>query len=275
MRAFVVRPGTKVKLSDHDPGRTDDLDKAEGKRLTKALALEIEGLQEMLFASGTTSLLCIFQGMDTAGKDGAIDSVLQYMNVQSCHVAPFRAPTAEELAHDFLWRVHAKTPRLGGITLFNRSHYEDVLIVRVKKLVEKRVWSARFEQINEFEELLTTSGTKVLKFFLHISKEEQEKRLLDREKDPLKAWKLNVLDWKERERWDDYMAAYEDALSKCSTKHAKWMIVPSDHKWFRDLCIAEAIAGALRPHKRDWEAHLKQVGREAKRELRDYRRQQD
>ncbi len=269
--AFVVPQGSRLALVDHDPGRTDGLKKDEAKARTEALAKEIGELQEMMFAAGTTGLLLVFQGPDTAGKDGAINKVLEYVNVQSCRVVGFKVPTEEERAHDFLWRVHKHAPAIGGVTVFNRSHYEDVLVVRVHSLVPESVWRPRYDQINEFESLIASRGVIVLKFFLHISKDEQEERLLAREQDPIKAWKLSVGDWKEREHWDAYTVAFEEALSRCSTPHAPWHIVPSNKKWFRDLCVAEAIANALRPFEHAWMAHLEKVGREAKAELAAYR----
>lgn len=271
MHAHRITPGETVRLADHDPDRTDSLEKSEAKDMTKKLAKEIGELQEMMYAAGSTGLLLVFQGPDTAGKDGAINKVLEYVNVQSTRVVPFKVPTAEELAHDFLWRVHRHTPALGGVTVFNRSHYEDVLVVRVHELVPRSEWKDRFERINAFESLVASRGVVILKFYLHISKEEQEQRLREREEDPIKAWKLSVNDWKERERWEDYAKAYEDALSKCSTKFAPWFIVPSDHKWFRDLCVAEAIAEALRPHANDWMSVLENLGAKAKAELEEYR----
>jgi PPK2 family polyphosphate:nucleotide phosphotransferase len=270
--AHTVKLGTKLSLSKLDPARDDGLTKEEAKEKTNHLAKEIEELQELMYAANSTALLCVFQGADTSGKDGAINKVLEYVNVQSCRVASFKIPTAEELAHDFLWRIHKQTPALGGVTVFNRSHYEDVLVVRVHSLAPKHVWEKRYEQINEFEQALAESGTVILKFFLHISKKEQEQRLLAREKDPIKAWKLSVNDWKERERWGDYTAAYEDALSKCSTPWAPWHVVPSDHKWFRDLCVAESIAHALRPFREQWASRLETIGSKARAELAAYRK---
>jgi PPK2 family polyphosphate:nucleotide phosphotransferase len=269
--AFTVEPGTKLRLADHDPSRTDGLEKGEAKDRIEKLAKEIGELQEMMFAAGTTALLLVFQGRDTAGKDGAINRVLEYVNVQSCRVVSFKIPTEEELDHDFLWRIHRHAPGKGGITVFNRSHYEDVLVVRVKGLVPEPVWRARFDQINGFESLLAASGTVILKFFLNISKEEQDERLRAREEDPLKAWKLNVNDWKERANWDTYTSAYEEAIGRCSTENAHWHIVPANKKWFRDLCVAEAIAHALRPFRADWMAHLESVGKKAKAELDAFR----
>ncbi len=213
----------------------------------------------------------VFQGRDAAGKDGAINKVLEYVNVQSCRATYFKVPTAEEIAHDFLWRVHKQTPELGGITLFNRSHYEDVLVVRVHDLVSQPVWERRYDQINAFEELVASANTVILKFYLHISKEEQEQRLLAREQDPIKAWKLNAGDWKERELWDEYTEAYEDALSKCSTDVAPWQIIPANRKWFRDLAVAEAIRDALLPFRQGWDDHMEVVGQKAKAELAEYR----
>lgn len=211
------------------------------------------------------------QGRDTAGKDGAINRILSYVNVQSARVASFKVPTPKELAHDFLWRVHSESPQAGGITVFNRSHYEDVLVVRVHELAPKEVWSARYDHINAFEKLLHDSRTTVLKFCLHISKEEQEQRLLEREADPTKSWKLAVGDWKERELWDEYTEAYNAAISKCSTKEAPWRIVPANHKWFRDLAIAEAILSALEPLEAGWRTTLAKIGEKAKAELTAYR----
>ena len=269
--AWIVEPGDKVKLDRFDPDHHEGLDKEEGKTRLEALANEIDELQELMFAARMTGLLVVFQARDTGGKDGAINRVLEYTNVQSVHVASFKVPNEEELAHDFLWRIHAHTPAKGGIALFNRSHYEDVIAVRVHKIVPKDVWKARYDAINAFEKLLTDSNTVVVKIYLHISKDEQKERLLAREEDPMKSWKLNVGDWKEREFWDETNDAYEDALSKCSTKYAPWRIVAANHKWFRDLAVAEAIRDALAPYREEWQARLDKIGDEAKKELRAYR----
>jgi PPK2 family polyphosphate:nucleotide phosphotransferase len=193
------------------------------------------------------------------------------LNSQSCTVASFKLPTEEELAHDFLWRIHARTPPAGDIRIFNRSHYEDVLAVRVHQLTPKKVWRRRYEQINAFERLLADSDTIILKFFLNISKDEQKERLLKRENDPIKSWKLSVTDWKEREHWDAYTAAYEDALNRCSTKHAPWFIVPADKKWFRNLAVAEALRDALMPFKESWVEKVAELGRERKKAIDEYR----
>jgi PPK2 family polyphosphate:nucleotide phosphotransferase len=214
----------------------------------------------------------VLQGMDAAGKDGAIKHVVGALNPRGVHVVSFGVPTPEEREHDFLWRVHRHAPRLGEFSIFNRSHYEDVLVARVHDLVPKAVWKERFDHINGFEELLAEHGTILLKFFLHISKKEQEKRLLEREKDPSTAWKLNVNDWKERERWGEYTDAYEDAMERCSTRFAPWYVVPADAKWYRNLVIAEAIVEAMRPHEKAWIEKLDADGAEGRRELAEYRK---
>jgi len=269
--AWIVEPGSKVKLDDYNPDHHDGLEKVDGQARLAKLAEEIEELQELMYAAKQTALLCVFQGRDTAGKDGAINRVLSYVNVQSTRVCYFKVPTAEEASHDFLWRIHRQTPGVGGITMFNRSHYEDVIVVRVHDLAPKEVWKERYDEINRFEQMLADSNTAILKFYLHISKDEQEERLRAREKDPTKAWKLSVGDWKERELWDEYTEAYEDALTKCSTRTAPWRIVPANHKWFRDLAVAEAIRDALKPYHKQWMEHLEEIGKKAKAELLAYR----
>jgi PPK2 family polyphosphate:nucleotide phosphotransferase len=209
--------------------------------------------------------------MDTSGKDGAIRSVLDAVDPQGCRVESFKVPTAEELAHDFMWRVHAVTPRKGMIGVFNRSHYEDVLVVRVHELVPEKVWRARYDHINHFERLLADSDTLILKFFLHISKKEQEQRLLEREQDVTKAWKLSAGDWRERERWDEYQRAYEDAIERCSTDAAPWYVVPANRKWFRNLAIAEVLVDTLEHYQDDWRAALKKLSEERLAELAAFR----
>jgi len=226
----LVKPGTKVKLADYDPdyhGSHSKGDPEVAQRL-EAAATSMYELQQRLYAESEQALLIVLQALDTGGKDGTIRHVMSGLNPQGCHVASFKVPTPEELAHDFLWRVHKQTPRKGQIAVFNRSHYEDVLVVRVHKLVPKRVWRRRYEQINEFEQLLTETGTRILKFFLHISKEEQKQRLEARLRNPNKHWKFSAADLKERELWDDYMAAYEDALTNCST-HGAVRVLREEH----------------------------------------------
>ncbi len=269
--AHIVKPGDKVKVSDFNPSDHGGLEKEEADFRRHEMGGKVEDMQELMYAANMNSLLIVLQGSDTSGKDGSIRSILQYVNVQSCRVASFKVPTPLEAGHDFLWRVHAQAPAKGGMTIFNRSHYEDVLVTRVHDLVPKSVWKKRYDQINQFEELLCESGTIMLKFFLHISKDEQEQRLLAREKDADKSWKLSVGDWKERELWKDYEKAYSAALENCSTKCAPWHVVPANHKWFRDLAIMEAIEHALTPYKDDWHESLKEIGVKQKKELEAFR----
>ena len=270
-RLFRVEPGSKIDLHDYDPRHDDDLSKEQGQEAFDALATELGELQEFLYAAGSHSVLLVLQGMDTSGKDGAIRNVLRDVNPAGCQVTPFKVPTAEELAHDFLWRVHRNTPGKGQLGVFNRSHYEDVLVARVHKLAPEKVLEQRFDQINAFEHLLVQNNTILLKFFLHISKKEQEERLLAREQDVTKSWKLSPGDWHERELWDDYQRAYEDALARCSTPDAPWQIVPANRKWFRNLAIAGAVVEALRPYKSQWKAELEKRAKVADAELKAMR----
>lgn len=244
---YRVQPGNTVHLSHWPPDDKSlyEGDKKQGKRDLKELNRRLETLQELLYAEGKHKVLIVLQGMDTSGKDGVIRHVFNGVNPQGVKVASFKVPTAVELAHDFLWRIHKQTPGNGEIVIFNRSHYEDVLIVRVQGLAPESVWRKRYEHINAFEKMLVDEGATILKFFLHISRDEQKKRLQARLDDPTKHWKFNVGDLKERARWDDYMRAYEDALSRTSTEWASWRVVPSDVKWYRNLVIARAIVGAL------------------------------
>ncbi len=262
-----------VRLNDFDPNADGGLTKDEGKLSAEKLGAKLDELEDLLFYAGKNGLLLVLQGMDTSGKDGLIRFLGKHMNGQSSQVAPFKVPTPEEMAHDFLWRIHQRAPGKGQVVTYNRSHYEDVLVVRVHEFVPKDVWSKRYDRINEYEKLLADSGTIVLKFFLHISKEEQEERLLAREQEVEKAWKLNVGDWKEREFWDSYQEAYGDALGKCAAQHAPWYIVPANRKWFRDLAVAEAIVEALEPYRKPWLGSLAKLGEKGKAELAAYRAQ--
>lgn len=271
MHAIRVKPGDKVDLSKIETDFDDGLDKDAGEARADELGKELTDLQEIQFAAGQTPLLIVLQGRDTSGKDGTIRHLLKFMNAQGTRVAPFKVPTPIELAHDYLWRVHAQTPGRGETVIFNRSHYEDVLVVRVHDLVPEEIWKKRYGHINDWEKLLTDCGTKVLKFFLHISRDEQEKRLLEREQEVEKAWKLSVGDWKEREYWDAYTRAYEDALSRCSTDEAPWHIIPADKKWFRNLAITEVIVEALREGRDGWMTKLGDIGEKAKSDLAAYR----
>ncbi len=243
---LIVKPGTKAGLDQRDPGGTPEVkDKeASGELLEKSTARLAE-LQYLLYAESRHALLIVFQALDAGGKDGTIRHVMSGLNPQGCRVTSFKVPSAEEASHDFLWRVHKALPQRGEIGIFNRSHYEDVLVVRVHDLVPKETWSKRFDQINAFEKLLTENSYTILKFFLHISKEEQKKRFEERLNDPTKNWKLSEADFAERKYWDDYQSAYEDALSKCSTLWAPWYVVPADHKWFRNVAVSHIIVEAL------------------------------
>ena len=251
--AWKVEEGNQVKLKDYDPDYIDEhTDPAIARAELELLGAELGGLQELLAAAQHHSLLVVLQGMDASGKADTIFQVLSQVNPQGCEVLAFKGPTLRELAHDFLWRVHRGAPGRGVIGIFNRSHYEDVLIVRVRNLVPEKAWSQYYAAINDFEELLAQNDTIIVKFFLHISNEEQEKRLLARQKDKTDAWKLSAADWAERTYWDDYQAAYEDALSKCSTDEAPWYIVPANKKWSRNLLVARTLVHTLRPYKDQW-----------------------
>ena len=245
IKDFGIRPGAHVRLSDFDPGFKGEHSKSHALRKTEELCRKMSELQQKLFAERKRSLLVCLQALDAGGKDGVVKHVVGSMNPDGCRVASFKEPTQEELAHDFLWRIEAQTPKRGEIAIFNRSHYEDVLIARVHNLVPKEVWSKRYEQINNFEHLHADSGTRVLKFFLHISKDEQLKRFEQRLDDPNKRWKISEADYTEREYWDDYTRAYEDALAKCSTEDAPWFVIPANHKWFRDLAVSEIIVATM------------------------------
>jgi len=240
-----VNPGSGVKLSSIDPADTRGMDRDEAAKRHARNVERLTELGSMLWADNRYAMLAVLQGMDTAGKDGTIRRVMSGINPRDCRVVSFKAPSQEELDHDFLWRVHRECPRRGEIGVFNRSHYEDVLIVRVRGLVKKEVWSARYDQINRFEQHLAENGTRIVKFFLHISKAEQKERLEARLADPSKNWKMNPTDLEERKLWDDYQRAYEDAISRCSTAHAPWFIIPADKKWFRDLAVSSIMVEML------------------------------
>ncbi len=245
MDTYRVAPGTTLRLADLDPADTVGLDKASAKAETKELNRRLESLQELLYAEGKHKVLIVLQAMDAAGKDGTIRHVFDRVNPQGVKVASFKKPTSKELAHDYLWRVHEHTPGTGEITIFNRSHYEDVLIVRVLGLVPEDRWMRRYQHIRAFEQLLVDEGTTVLKFFLNISKDEQRARLQARLDDPSKHWKFDVGDLDQRKLWDDYMAAYQTAMSETSTEQAPWYVIPAEHKWFRNLVISRILVSTL------------------------------
>lgn len=255
---FRVAPGEKARLNKRDPGSTDGYhDKAEAQEKLARDIGRMQKLQDVFYAANTYSLLIIFQALDAAGKDGAIKHVMSGVNPQGCQVASFKAPSATDLEHDYLWRCNAHLPERGRIGIFNRSYYEEVLVARVHPEILARqnlpastlkgdIWKRRFQEINNFESYLHANGTRVVKFFLHLSKDEQKRRFLDRIERPEKNWKLSPSDVKEREHWDEYQAAYEAAITHTSTKHAPWYVVPADHKWFARVVIADVIVRTLK-----------------------------
>jgi PPK2 family polyphosphate:nucleotide phosphotransferase len=245
LKQLRVTPGSRVRLKSLPPDFTGKQDKTSASQRIKKLQKRMDELQFRLYAEQKRSLLICLQALDAGGKDGVVRQVIGSMNPQGCRVVSFKQPSPQELAHDFLWRIEQQAPKRGEVVVFNRSQYEDVLVVRVHDLVPKKVWSSRYRQINDFERLLTADGTTILKFFLHIGKEEQLRRFKQRLDDPARRWKISEADYTEREYWDSYAAAYEDALSKCSTEGAPWFVIPSDHKWFRNLAISEIIVETL------------------------------
>ena len=253
MRKIEIAPEKKVSLRRFDPADLGGL--RAGRASDDLMRKDIEALgalHERLYAAQTHSVLIVLQGIDTAGKDGTIRHVFTGVNPQGCRVVAFREPTLEEAAHDYLWRVHREVPALGEMAIFNRSHYEAVLVERVHGIVKKEVWKRRYAEINAFEDLLARSGTIVLKFFLHVSKSEQKRRLQARLADPEKRWKASPGDWKERALWKEYREAFEDMLSKTSTRKAPWFVIPSDVKWYRNLLVAKTIVRMLRPYEKKW-----------------------
>ena len=247
MKKYRVEPGQGVVLSEWDTSDHSLFDgkKKAGRKQLLELNSRLEALQEMLYAQGQHKVLIVLQGMDTAGKDGTIRHVFEGVNPQGVNVASFKVPTPEELSHDYLRRVHKQTPGNGKIVIFNRSHYEDVLVVRVRGFAPPEVWGKRYDHINAFEKMLADEGTTILKFFLHISKEEQKERLQARLDVPEKRWKFNTGDLAERKRWPLYIAAHEEMLSRTSTEYAPWHVVPSDRKWYRNLVVSWAVIEAL------------------------------
>jgi PPK2 family polyphosphate:nucleotide phosphotransferase len=247
IKRYRINPGQKVRLDDLDPNDTSGFDgnKEDSLKESEKLLRKLEQLQEVLYAEHKHKVLIVLQALDTGGKDGTIRRVFDGVNPQGVRVAHFGVPTPEEHDHDFLWRAHAQVPDTGEIVIFNRSHYEGVLVVRVHKLAPEEVWNARYQEINDFERMLCEEGTTILKFFLHISKDEQRKRLQDRLDDPTKRWKFSIHDLPERKFWSEYTRAYEAVLEKTSTKLAPWYVVPADHNWFRDVIISTVIVRTL------------------------------
>lgn len=261
MHAIRIDESKRISLEELSTHPPRSLDKDDANKELAVLEAELGELQELMWGARTHGVLVVLQGRDTAGKDGTIKRVAGALNPRGVQVASFGLPTEEELQHDFLWRIHRHTPRKGEFSIFNRSHYEDVLVVRVHELVKESRWRARYGHIVDFETMLSQEGCIVLKFFLHVSKEEQRQRLIDREKDPSKAWKLNPEDWKERRYWSEYTKAYEDVFAFTSTESAPWHIIPADSKWYRNLSVAQAIVHALRPHKQEWVDELTERGK--------------
>jgi PPK2 family polyphosphate:nucleotide phosphotransferase len=248
MNRYRVEPGSLVDLSQWDPDDESgfDVKKNEADEVLEKLNRQLESLQELLFAEHKQKILIVLQAMDTGGKDGTIRHVFEGVNPQGVRVAAFKVPTPEEMDHDFLWRIHKQMPASGEMVIFNRSHYEDVLVVRVHALVPEEIWSRRYAQINHFEQLLAQEGTTILKFYLHIDKDEQKQRLQDRLDEAEKHWKFNPADLKERKLWNIYMQAYQDVLSKTSTPWAPWYIVPANHKWYRNMVVATTLVDTLK-----------------------------
>jgi PPK2 family polyphosphate:nucleotide phosphotransferase len=245
-KKFIVRPGSKVRLDRIDPAFKDKHDSHEQALPEIAKHVErMDQLQYLLYADGDQSLLVVLQALDAGGKDGVVRHLFSGMNPQGTTSVGFKQPSKVEAAHDFLWRAHQRAPGKGEVVIFNRSHYEDVLVVRVHKLAPKSVWSKRYALINDFETMLNANGTRILKFFLHISPEEQLARFKERLDDPARHWKISETDYSERELWPAYISAFEDALEKTSTRHAPWFVIPSDHKWFRNLAISKIVADTL------------------------------
>jgi PPK2 family polyphosphate:nucleotide phosphotransferase len=245
-KRFRVEPESKVKLDVIDAGyKGEHEDKDSAQPEVDKYVERLHDLQYLMYAENQRSLLIVLQGMDAAGKDGTIRHVLAAMNPQGCRVYGFKAPSAEELAHDYLWRIHQATPRKGSVAIFNRSHYEDVLVVRVHNLVPKEVWAKRYDEINAFEKQLSNERTHILKFYLHIDREEQLARFKQRLDDSRRHWKISESDYAERAFWGEYQEAYEEAIGKCSTAYAPWYIIPSNHKWFRNLAVSQIVVNTL------------------------------
>ncbi|NLF52597.1 MAG: polyphosphate kinase 2 family protein [Leptolinea sp.] len=254
MDRYRIRPGKKFKLDEFSPDETGDFEGKKQKGIEKfeTFRSEIDKLQEVMYSENKHRLLIVFQAMDGGGKDGTIRAVFDGVNPQGVKVASFKTPSAEELSHDYLWRIHAKTPKKGEIVIFNRSHYEDVLVVRVHNLVPKDVWKKRYQQINNFEKQLAEEGTTILKFFLHISLDEQKERFMERLDVPEKNWKFNAGDLEERKLWSEYMKAFEEAIAKTSTEWAPWYVVPANRNWFRNMVVSSVIAETMKSLKMEY-----------------------
>jgi PPK2 family polyphosphate:nucleotide phosphotransferase len=265
MKKYLVKPNDKVKLSDWDPDDTSEFEgtKKEGILAIKKLNKKLEELQGILYAEHKQKILIVLQAMDTGGKDGTISSVFEGVNPQGVKVASFKVPTPEELDHDYLWRIHPQVPGKGEIVIFNRSHYEDLLVVRVHNLAPQKVWKKRFQHINEFERMMKDEGTTILKFYLNISQDEQKQRLLERINTPEKRWKFNPGDLEERKLWKNYMEAYQDVLSKTSKLWAPWYIIPANRNWYRNFVISSILVDTLEKLKMHYPQPVKNINQYA------------
>lgn len=250
--ALRVRPKAKIRLADVDADETHGLNKEVAAEYLARNVERLSVLQYQLYAEAKRSVLVVLQGIDAGGKDGTIRNVMTGMNPQGVRVTPFKIPEGDEKRHDYLWRIHKAVPEFGEIGIFNRSHYEEVLVVRVHDLVPRSVWSERYEQINNFEAMLTANGTRIIKFLLYISKDEQAKRFHERLDDPAKRWKFSPADVKERQHWDEYIEAYDDVLDKCSTKSAPWYVIPANRKWFRNLAVSQILVETMEDMKLEY-----------------------
>ncbi|MFZ2454976.1 MAG: polyphosphate kinase 2 family protein [Candidatus Altiarchaeia archaeon] len=244
-REFRIDPDTRIDLRKYPTDADGELEKDGWEKTLEDNIERMYKLQHLMYAEDRHAILIILQGMDTSGKDSTIRHVMRGMNPMGCTVASFKAPVPEEIDHDFLWRVHKAVPRIGEFGIFNRSHYEDAIVPKVHKTIAASILEQRYRQINDFERMLSENGTVILKFFLHISREEQKKRLLERMNDPEKFWKMDPADLEERKLWDRYQRAYEEAIERCSPKHAPWYVIPSDRKWVRNLAVSQIIVEAL------------------------------
>lgn len=259
-RALVVRPGARVRLSDIDPAGSHGIHKEDATELLAENLKRLSGLQYKLYAEARRSLLVVLQGIDAGGKDGTIRHVMSGLNPEGVVVTPFKVPEGEEKRHDYLWRIHKAVPEHGQIGIFNRSHYKDVLVARVHSLVPKPVWKRRYGEINDFERMLADNGVTILKFLLYISKEEQAARFRERLDDPSRNWKFSDADLKERGYWDQYISAFEAALSKCSTKWAPWYVIPANKKWFRNLAVSQVMVDALEKMRLKYPKPIEDLG---------------
>lgn len=275
MSATYVGESDKVDLSEISCDPPKDAERSAVDPKTDKLGEELAELQDLMWGARTRGVMLVLQGRDTAGKDGAIKKVVGFLNPRGVGVTSFGVPSVLEREHDYLWRVHGVAPRKGEVAVFNRSHYEDVLVVRVHDLVPEKQWKKRYRHIREFEQMLVDEGTIIIKCFLHISKDEQKKRLHEREADPTKAWKLNRGDWEERELWKNYTEAYEDALAKTATRDAPWLVVPANAKWYRNHVITKAMVEALRPYRDEFESTLDTRAFAKKQELAAYKAERE